>query len=142
MRKSFRLFFVLMVVFAWCNISAQDNSNSTGRIPSSEVKTTHTIINQSPNLATTAYGFESQVGITFSMPIPAGTPWTNLGTFTAPNFASSMTKGGNGVYYLVDNGPPGALYTFDTGTGAVTLLVALSGNAEGPNGIAWSYTIH
>ncbi len=46
-----------------------------------------------------------QSGATFSMPIPAGTPFTNLGSFTFPNFGASMVKGGNGVYYAIDIAP-------------------------------------
>lgn len=138
MKKSFLLFFTLMLAFAWCNIVAQEESASNGAVPYMKVEKIHTIVTQLENPASIAYGFESQAGVTLSMPIPAGTPFTNLGTFTAPTFASSMTKGGDGVYYLTDNGPPGALYSFDPGTGAVTFIASLSGNSEGPNGIAFN----
>lgn len=138
MRKSFLFLFTMMVAFAWCNLFAQESNLSNGAVPFMKVEKIHTIVTELENPASIAYAHNSQGGATLSMPIPAGTPFTTLGNWTAPSFGSSMTKGGDGVYYLTDNGPPGALYSFDTGTGVVTLLTALSGNSEGPNGIAFN----
>ena len=97
-------------------------------------------MNLPDNPASIAYGYAGISAMTISMPIPAGTPFTNLAGWTPPNFASSMIKGGNGTYYLTENGPPAALYTFDTGTGSVTFLMNITGlqGADAPNGIAYN----
>ena len=140
MRKSIQFIFTLMLVFAWCNIHAQETMNSAGKIPTMRLDRTHTIVNVPDNPASIAYGYAGLAAMTISMPIPAGTPFTNLAAWTAPNFASSMIKGGNGTYYLTENGPPAALYTFDTGTGSVTFLMNITGlqGADAPNGIAYN----
>jgi len=136
MRKSFQIFFTLILAFAWINVFAQDQ-NSTGAVPYMKVENTHTIINTLDNPASIAYAHNSQGLATLSMPIPAGTPFTTLGTFDpGANFASSMTKGGDGNYYLTTNQP--ALYQFNTGTGAVTLLGTITGGSETPNGLAFN----
>jgi hypothetical protein len=76
---------------------------------------------------------------TLSMPLPAGTPITNINTWTAPVFASSGVRGGDGNYYFVDAGPPAQLYLFDPGSGLVTLIGSITGLPSGVsvNGIAY-----
>jgi hypothetical protein len=137
MRKSFQIFFTLILAFAWINAIAQDQQHSTGAVPYMKVEKIHTIINTLDNPATIAYAHNSQGLATLSLPIPAGTPFTTLGTFDpGANFASSMTKGGDGNYYLTTNQP--ALYQFNTGTGAVTLLGTITGGSETPNGLSYN----
>ena len=71
------------------------------------------------------------------MPIPARIPWTTFGNFTAPQFASSMIKGDNGIFYLTDITP--ILFEFNTGTGAVTQLGAITGTSgDQINGITYN----
>jgi hypothetical protein len=137
MRKSFQLFFTLMVIFAWFNISAQDFQLSSGAVPNMKIESTHTIVNTLDNPASIAYAQNSQGGATLSMPIPAGTPWTTLGSFTFPNFGASMVKGGNGVYYAIDIAP--GLYEFNTATGVITFLGNITGmSGDQPNGITFN----
>jgi hypothetical protein len=130
----------LFLVFAWCTAFAQDYSASSGPVPNLKQERIHTIVNPSQNPASIAYGHAGLAGTTISMPIPAGTPFTTLGSWTAPVFASSMIKGGNGTYYLTEVGPPAALYTFNTSTGAVTFLTNITGlqGVDVPNGIAFN----
>ena len=49
-------------------------------------------------LADIAYANDNQTSNNISIPLPAGNPFTILGTFTAPNFASGMVKGGDENY--------------------------------------------
>jgi len=140
MRKSIQFFLTLVLIFAWCNIFAQENVNSAGKIPSMKLERVHTIVNLPENPASIAYGWSSINLTTLSMPIPAGTPFTNLAPWTAPVFASSMIKGGNGTYYMTEVGPPAALYIFNPAGGAVTFHVNITGlqGADQPNGIAYN----
>ncbi|HSW56050.1 MAG TPA: T9SS type A sorting domain-containing protein [Ignavibacteriaceae bacterium] len=137
MRKSFQIFFTIVLAFAWMNAIAQEQMHSTGAVPNMKIENIHTIVNTLDNPASIAYAHNSQGNATLSMPIPAGTPFTTLGTFTAPGFAGSMVKGGNGTYYLLEIAP--ALYEFNTGTGAVTLLGSITGTSgDQPNGITFN----
>jgi hypothetical protein len=94
-------------------------------------------------LATLAYGYGAQLLQTLSMPLPAGQPFTNLAAFTFPSFASSMTKGGDGNYYLTTTynatGPvTPKLYTVST-AGVVTLLGDITGTGTNSvNGISYN----
>jgi hypothetical protein len=135
MRKTFQIFFTILLAFAWMNAIAQEQMHSTGAVPNMKVEKIHTIVNTLDNPASIAYAHNSQGGATLSMPIPAGTPFTTLGTWTAPNFGSSMIKGGNGTYYLTDANS--GLFEFNTGTGAVTALGAITG-ATDINGISFN----
>jgi hypothetical protein len=67
------------------NAIAQEQMHSTGAVPNMKVEKIHTIVNTLDNPASIAYAHNSQGGATLSMPIPAGTPFTTLGTWTAPN---------------------------------------------------------
>jgi hypothetical protein len=138
MRKSFQLLFTMLLVFAWCNTFAQESMNSAGKIPAMRIDKTHTIVNLIDNPATIAYGYDGTN--TLSMPMPAGTPFTTLGSWTAPVFASSMIKGGDGFYYLTDVGPPSSIWIFNPTGGTVTFKVNITGlgSGESANGIAYN----
>jgi hypothetical protein len=129
---------VIVVVFiSSYNIYAQE-APSAGPIPAISGNTDHVHYGTGEN-AMIGYGHESQSTSTISMPIPAGTPFTTLNTFIPPGggFASSMIKGPDGNYYLTTNAP--SLYQFNPGTGAVTLLGAITGMAgQTPNGISYN----
>ena len=136
MRKAIRLLFVLSLAFAWCSTFAQETV-STGKIPDLKLERIHTVVNPSQNPATIGYGYAGIAANTVSMPIPAGTPFTVLAPWVQPTFASSMVKGPNGVYYMTEIAP--ALYQFDPGTGAVTMLGSITGmGADQPNGISYN----
>ena len=96
MRKPFHILFVSLLIVAWFSVSAQVETQSTGPIPYMKVEYTHNIVNTLDNPASIAFAHNSQGGATLSMPIPAGTPFTTLSTWTPPGgtFASSMQKGG------------------------------------------------
>ena len=140
MKKTFQIFFTLLLAFAWMNAFAQELMHSTGAVPNMKLERIHTVVNIPDNPATIAYGWSSIQAYTLSMPMPAGTPFTLLTAWTAPNFASSMIKGGDGNYYMTEVGPPASLYQFNPGTGAVTLLGTITGlqGADQPNGIAFN----
>jgi hypothetical protein len=132
----------LLIIFSILGLFpgfAQDRNISIGSIPNLNIGSNHTIVNNLDNPASIAYGFENVSHSTISMPIPTGTPFTTLNIFIPPAFASSMTKGGDGIYYLITHEP--ALYQFNTTTGVVSLLgsiTGLSGNL--PNGISYNPT--
>ena len=86
-----------------------------------------------------AYGYASIALTSLSLPIPAGTPITPLVAYTFPNatFASSMTKGGDGNYYIITIEP--ALYTMDPSTGTISLVGPITGMAgDQPNGLKYN----
>jgi hypothetical protein len=137
MRKSFQLFFTLLLAFAWMNAFAQELTQSTGAVPNMKLERIHTVVNTLDNPASIAYGYAGIAATTISFPVPAGTPFTNLTPWVQPAFASSMIKGGDNNYYMTEIAP--ALYQFDPGTGAVTLLGSITGlGAEQPNGISYN----
>ena len=140
MKKSFLFIFTLMITFAWCTIYAQVSNASTGKVPSLKLDRTHTVyVPARCNLAIIAYGYAGIAATTISIPIPAGTPFTTLGSWTPPVFASSMVKTPANEYYITEVGPPAALYQFNPGTGAVTLVGNITGmGADQPNGISYN----
>lgn len=136
MRKTFQIFFTILLAFAWLNAIAQEQMHSTGAVPNMKVEKIHTIVNTLDNPASIAYAWNSQGFATLSLPIPAGTPFTTLGTFNpGAGFLSSMVKGGNGTYYVTEITT--GLYEFNTGTGAITPLGAITG-ASNINGLTFN----
>ncbi|NWG28822.1 MAG: T9SS type A sorting domain-containing protein [Ignavibacteriaceae bacterium] len=134
--KKFLIIFSIVGLFSGF---AQDRKVSAGPIPNLKVGNSHTIVNTPDILASIAFGHENVSKSTISMPMPAGTPFNTLNIFVPPNgsFASSMTKGGDGNYYLTTKEP--ALYLFNTTTGAVTLLGTINGlSGDLPNGITYN----
>jgi hypothetical protein len=139
MRKTFRLLFVLFLVFAFCTTFAQDLGTSSGRAPLMKQGGSHRIINQLDNPATEALAYDNASGQTLTMPLPAGTPFTYLTAWANPVFASSMCEGGDGTYYLIDVGPPQTLWTVDPSTGVVSSLGSITGaSGDAPNGISFN----
>jgi len=108
---------------------------STGRAPFHKAKS-HAVYGTFPP-ADIAYANDNSTSSNISMPLPSGHPFTVIGSFSAPNFASSMIKGGDGNYYLIDVAP--ALYLFNPGTGSCTLMGNITGmNGEQANGISYN----
>ena len=79
---------------------------------------------------------------TLSMPIPDGTPFTLLSSWTPPVFASSMIQPfWYTDLYITEIGPPPALYKMDYETGVVSLLGNITGmGSDQPNGISYYFT--
>jgi len=126
----------LLIVCNDFNI-AQDRSPSTGQVPYFKSAKIPDYSGDGPSVAILAYGYSSIRFATLTMPIPAGFPFDSLNTWTAPSFASSMVKGGDGRYYITEITP--SLYEFNPSDGSVTLLGAISGlGADQPNGIAYN----
>jgi hypothetical protein len=137
MRRAFQLLIILLLAYMSLNVFAQDRKVSVGPIPNLNIGSNHTRVSTPDLLASIAYGHENNSKSTLSMPIPAGTPFTTLSVFNPLQFASSMTKGGDGNYYLITREP--ALYLFNTTTGAVTSLGSISGlGGDLPNGITYN----
>ncbi len=140
MNRSFYLQILVLAVFislmGSLNTYAQDHS--AGQIPETYLNKhfskapDQNTLGDNP-LATLGYGYGAQLLQTLSMPLPAGQPFTNLAAFTFPSFASSMTKGGDGNYYITTVAQttptvePARLYQLNTTTGAVTLLGDITG---------------
>ncbi|HEY7751192.1 MAG TPA: hypothetical protein VH917_02780, partial [Ignavibacteriaceae bacterium] len=121
MKKTFQFIFVFILLLAILPVAAQEQSASNGRVPPNYKAMSYSDYSGTGTTdAIIAYGHSSINNTTLSMPIPAGTPFTPLSPFTAPNFASSMVKGGDGNYYMTEGTPN--LYQVNPGTGAVTLL--------------------
>jgi hypothetical protein len=133
MRKILLSSLILLLFFTYTNY-AQQTTLSTGKAPFNKAYN-HINYRTSP-LASVAYANDNYTGTNLSIPIPDGTPFTNLGSFTAPNFASSMCKGGDGNYYLVDETP--ALYLFDPETGMCTLIGLITMPGDTPIGISYN----
>ena len=95
-------------------------------------------------LASVAYGFSSTLDSTISMPIPTGQPLTLLAPFNTTGSLSSMCKGGDGNYYVIEFFylppiPNPNLYSFNTNTGELNLVGNILGlNGEFLNGIAYN----
>ena len=113
MTKLFHLLLGVLFFFVSINICAQESGLSSGKAPFS--KTRSHVQYGTFSLADIAYANDNDNSNNISMPIPAGTPFTTIGSFTAPNFAASMVKGGDDNFYLIDVAP--ALYLFDPSTG-------------------------
>ena len=140
MTQLHKLFLMAWLLLGFSALTlAQNTALNNGKIPA--LKQSHVPYIHIPTNTDTpgdmAYG--SDQTNTLSMPLPAGTPLTNIGTWTPPVFASSGVRGGDLNYYFVDAGPPPQLYQFDEGTGSVTLIGAITGMASGAsvNGIAY-----
>jgi hypothetical protein len=137
-------FLIILSIVGLFSGFAQDREVSVGPIPNLKVGNSHTIVKTPDILASIAFGHENISKSTISMPIPAGTPFNTLNIFLPPNgsFASSMTKGGDGNYYLItrnQNTFESALYLFNTTTGSVTLLGPINGlSGDLPNGITYN----
>ena len=128
----------------------QSISDRMGRIPFDKTHHKHTpdkpIGVQSPELYGTAYGFENNSYYSFSIPLPEGTPFTWLFNWWPPYpyFASSMTNGPDGQYYVTLRGEapnwPPLLYRFDPVTGNIFYNGVISGMGnDEPNGIAYNH---
>ena len=108
---------------------------STGRAPFRKAQS-HAIYGTF-HTADIAYANDNSTSSNISMPVPAGHPFNVIGSFSAPNFASSMIKGGDGNYYLIDVAP--ALYLFNPNTGSCALIGNITGmNGEQANGISYN----
>ena len=138
MKKTINSFIIILLIIVTHSSLAQDRELSVGPAPILGGGTVHSIINALDNPASIAYGHEYQSRSTLSMPIPAGTPFNTLSIFNPSDFATSMTKGGNGNYYIITREP--ALYQFNNNSGAVTLLGYISGLEvdDLPNGITFN----
>ena len=135
MTKSFHLLLGVLFFFVSINICAQEAGLSSGKAPFS--KTRSHVQYGTFSLADIAYANDNDNSNNISMPIPAGTPFTTIGSFTAPNFAASMVKGGDDNFYLIDVAP--ALYLFDPSIGTCTLIGNITGmNGDQPNGISYN----
>jgi len=140
MMQFHKLFLMAWLLLGFSALTlAQNTDVNNGRIP--ELKQSHTTFIHTPTNSDVpgdmAFGFDG--ANTLSLPLPAGTPITNIGTWAAPVFASSGVRGGDLNYYFVDAGPPPQLYQFDENTGSVTLIGAITGLEAGAsvNGIAY-----
>ena len=139
MQISIRSILMLMLLLNAFSVFAQNGNASMGPAPIMKSENNHKVVNTIDNPASIAYGWEWMSKSTLSMPIPAGTPFTTLNIFLPPDggFASSMTKGGDGNYYVITYDNP-SLFLFNTTTGAVTLIGSITGLAEAPNGISYN----
>ena len=92
-------------------------------------------------LASVAYANDNTTNTNILIPIPDGTPFTTIGTFTSPFSATSMCKGGDGNFYLTDG--LRELFLFDPSTGTCTSLGYMSGMGnDNPNGISYDPVNH
>ncbi len=131
-------------LFIWCIVLgftfttvAQESNSNIGKVPSSsEKRDVNYTITSDPLMSNTGYGHASISGEFVSMPIPAGTPFTNIAPMVAPGFLSSGTFGPTGILYFTDT-VTGELYTVDTGTGALTLV---GPTGVGLNGITYDWS--
>jgi hypothetical protein len=139
MKNIIEISILIAFILSFNSVFAQDRNASLGPIPIMNGKSSHNIIQQIDNPASIGYGWEWISKSTLSMPIPAGSPFTTLNIFLPPNggFASSMTKGGDGNYYVITYDNP-SLYLFNTATGAVTLVGSITGLTEEPTGISYN----
>jgi hypothetical protein len=137
MKSYHKILFLLLLSINCSLIFAQRKEISVGPAPVSIGKIEQQIGSLQENPASIAYGHLFQSGSTLSIPIPAGYPFNTMSLFQPPDFASSMTKGGNGNYYLITHEP--ALYNFNNTTGAVTLIGSITGlNGDFANGISYN----
>jgi len=143
MKKSFYLqVFILAIVFALIgSFSAYSQDKSAGPIPkmkSDRYNIQKTISSTAPLTllpGDMAYGYDGANTIT--MPMPAGTPFTTLAAWAAPNFAASAVRGHDGNYYVLDVGP--LLFQLDPVTGSTNLIGPITGmGTDTPNGISYN----
>ncbi len=134
MKILIRLVLVLIFLFT-APLYPQQQILSAGKAPFNKANS-HAKYGKSP-LADIAYANDNSTSDNISIPIPEGNPFTVIGSFYAPEFASSMTKGGDGNFYLTDIAP--ALYLFDTYSGTCTLIGSITGmEAYSLNGISYN----
>jgi hypothetical protein len=137
-----KFFFTGLILSTICSISIfpQLNNPSNGKVPDQQLKPVVPFIKSAALGEDLAYGYETISENFISMPIPAGTPFNVISNWQAPNFASSMVRGGNGSYYLLDYFTP-TLYQVDVISGVVVLIGNISGMPnETGNGIAYDAT--
>jgi hypothetical protein len=130
---------LLITVFFLSGLAfGQFNTHSTGPVPFLESHRGYNNFSEGISSASIAYGYSSIRLATLSIPIPSGTPLDSLNSWTSPGgFASSMTKGGDDRYYVIDFTP--ALYEFSPSDGSITLIGNIIGlGTETPNGIAYN----
>jgi hypothetical protein len=128
---------ILVVIYSLQINFAQESDYSTGPIPKIKIENAPIVISSSSDAAWIAYGHESQSSYTISMPIPAGTPFTQLFNWAPLTFASSMAANPPGFYYITETGPPAKLHqTYGDEVMPVGEIIGM-GN-EKPNGIAYN----
>ena len=136
------LFYTVFILSFQLTFSQKTETTSAGPFPKMKIEQNHKQASLTQNtILGTAYGYSNNQSYTLSMPIPDGTPFTLLSSWTPPNFASSMVgRHGSDYYYITEMGPPAALYQMDSETGSVTLLGNISGmGGDLPNGISYNY---
>ena len=138
MKYTFNILLAAFLLTACYDLTiAQDRLPSAGKVPFFKSAKIPDYSGDGTYAASIAYGHSSIQGSTLSMPIPAGTPFTLLQAWVPPGFASSMTKGGDGRYYITEFAP--SLYEFNPGDGSVVLLGPITGlGGAGPNSIAYN----
>ncbi|MFI5237078.1 MAG: T9SS type A sorting domain-containing protein [Ignavibacteriales bacterium] len=120
------------------------NGIPTGPIPKLKITEKINSENSEFNFASIAYGHSSVQDFTLSLPIPAGAPLTYLSSYNSSGFASSMCKGGDGKFYLIEYYfippvPAPSLYEFNPITGELILLGSISGlGTQDPTCIAYN----
>jgi hypothetical protein len=140
MKKTFFLLYI-SCFFSLMIYAQKIESSSTGPVPRMKIeKVQQYKFREQGTALETAYGHSSFQNYTLSMPIPAGTPFTILSSWTPPVFASSMVnERGTSYYYITEVGPPAALYKMDSEIGVVTLVGNITGmGSDQPNGIAYN----
>jgi hypothetical protein len=136
MKIKSKLVLITILLISFQSMFAQEQF-STGPIPKIKIENAPIIINDSNDAAWIAYGHESQSSYTISMPIPAGTPFTQLFNWAPSTFASSMASNPPGFYYITETGPPVKLHqTYGDMVLPVGEIIGM-GN-EKPNGIAYN----
>jgi hypothetical protein len=135
MRKELPLVLGVILLSALCTTFAQQKILSASKTPL--VKYRGRGHHDSWPLASVAYANDNTTNENIAIPIPDGTPFTTIGTFTSPFSATSMCKGGDGNFYLTD--ALRELFLFDPGTGTCTSLGYMSGMGnDNPNGISYN----
>jgi hypothetical protein len=128
---------LITILLIFSQVLFAQEQQSTGAVPYMKVEKIHRIVNTSDNPASIAYGHESQSSFTISMPIPAGTPFTQLFNWAPSTFASSMAANPPGFYYITETGPPAILHqTYGDVVLPVGEIIGM-GN-EKPNGITYN----
>jgi hypothetical protein len=139
MKYLLNIFLVTIILISGISItSAQNYAPSTGKVPGIKSGKFENYKSEWVMAGELAYGYASITTKTISLPIPSGTPLDSLNSWTAPVFASSMIKGPNGKYYIVEHTP--SLYEFDPSDGSVTLIGNIIGmvGSDIPNGISYN----